>query len=67
MKELNHTSYLFVKKHFAAGQIFVYPFCKSLKEGALRTLNLPLPSFNANNNRSTSALEKREEYSFLQA
>ena len=38
-----------------------------MKEGALPTLNLPRPSANATNNRSTSAIKRREEYSFLQA
>ena len=38
-----------------------------MKEGALPTLNLPRLSANATNNRSTSAIKKREEYSFLQA
>ena len=33
-----------------------------MKEGALPTLNLPRPSAS-----STSTIEKREEYSFLQA
>ena len=55
------------EKNFTADQIYVYPSRKSLKEGALPTLNLPRPSANAINNRSTSAIEKREEYSFLQA
>ena len=55
------------EKHFTADQIYVYPSCKSLKEGALPTLNLPRPSVNATNNRSTSAIEKKEEYSFLKA
>ena len=54
-------------KHFTADQIYVYPSRKSLKEGALPTLNLPRPSANATGNRSTSAIKKREEYSFLQA
>ena len=30
-------------------------------------MNLPPPSANATNNRSTSAIKKREEYLFLQA
>ena len=55
------------EKHFTADQIYVYPSHKSLKEGALSTLNYPRPSANATNNRSTSAIEKRDEYSFLQA
>ena len=59
MKELNHT--------ITADQIYVYPSRKSLKEGALSTLNFPRPSANATNNCSTSAIEKREKYSFLQA
>ena len=50
------------EKHFTADQIYVYPSCKSLKEGALPTLNLPRPSANATNSRSTSAIEKREGY-----
>ena len=54
------------EKHFTADQINVYPSRKSLKEGALLTLNLPRPSANLTNNRSISAIEKREEYSFLQ-
>ena len=59
---------LFVcEKHFTADQIYVYPSRKSLKEGVLPTLNLPRPSANATNNLSTSAFEKIEEYSFLQA
>ena len=53
------------EKHFTADQIYVYPSRISLKEGALPTLNLPRPSANVTNNRSTSAIEKREEYSFL--
>ena len=55
------------EKHFTADQIYAYPSRKSLKEGALPTLNLPRPSANATNNRSTSAIQKREEHSFLQA
>ena len=55
------------EKYFTADQIYVYPSHKSLKEGTLPTLNLPRPSANATNNRSTSAIESREEYSFLQA
>ena len=55
------------EKRFTADQICVYPSRKSLKEGALPTLNLPCPSGNATNSRSTSAIEGREEYSFLQA
>ena len=55
------------EKHFIVDQIYVYPSRKLLKEGALPTLNLLRPSANATNNRSTSAIEKREEYSFLQA
>ena len=55
------------EKRFTADQIYVYPSRKSLKEGALPTLNLPRPSASATNNRSTSTIEKREEYSFLQA
>ena len=47
--------------------MYAYPSRKSLKEGTLPTLTLPRPSANATNNRSTSAIEKREEYSFLQA
>ena len=57
----------FCEKHFTADQVYVYTSRKSLKEAALPTLNLPLPSANATNSRSTSAIEKREEYSFLQA
>ena len=55
------------EKRFTADQICVYSSRKSLKEGALPTLNLPWPSGNATNSRSTSAIEGREEYSFLQA
>ena len=44
------------EKRFTADQIYVYPSRKSLKEGALPTLNLPRPSANATNNRSTSAI-----------
>ena len=55
------------EKHFTADQIYVYPSRESLKEGALLTLNLPRPNANLTNNRSISAIEKREEYSFLQA
>ena len=55
------------EKRFTADQIYVYPSRKSLKEGALPTLNLPWPSGNATNSRSASAIEEREEYSFLQA
>ena len=52
------------ERHFTADQIYVYASRKSLKEGALPTLNLPHPSTNANatNNRSKGAIEKREEY-----
>ena len=57
----------FCEKYFTSDQIILYPSRKSLKEGALPTLNLPRPRANATNNRSTSAIEKREEYSFLQA
>ena len=70
-KSLNETiesHKLFIyEKHFTADKIQVYPSRKSLKEGALPTLNLPRPSASATNNRSTSTIEKREEYSFLQA
>ena len=38
-----------------------------MKEGALPTLNVPRQSANATNNRSTSAIKKRKEYSFLEA
>ena len=37
-----------------------------MKEGALLTLNLSQPSANATNDPSTSAIEKKEEYSYLQ-
>ena len=36
------------ERHFTVDQIYVYSSCKSLKEGALQTLNLPHPSANAN-------------------
>ena len=62
----SHKSFI-SEKHFTADQIYVYPSRKSLKEGALPTLSLPRPSANATNNCSTSTIEKREEYSFLQA
>ena len=50
-------------RRFTVNQIYVYSSRKSLKEGALPTLNLPRPSVNANatNNRSKRAIEKREE------
>ena len=56
------------ERHFAVDQIYVYSSRKSLKEGALPTLNLPRSSANANatNNRSKRAIEKREEYALLQ-
>ena len=47
------------EKHFIVDQIHVYPSRKSLKEGALPTLNLPRPKVNATNNRSTTAIEKK--------
>ena len=34
--------------HYTVDQIYVYPSRKSLKKGALPTLNLPRPSANAN-------------------
>ena len=54
--------------HFTVDEINVYSSRKSLKEGALPTLNLPHPSANANvtNNRTKRATEKREEYALLQ-
>ena len=55
------------EKHFTTDQTYVYPSRKSLKEGALQTLNLSRSSASATNNCSTSAIEKREEYSVLQA
>ena len=59
----SHTLFI-CKRHFTVDQIYVYLSRKSLKEGALPTLNLPRPSANANatNNRSKRAIEKREEY-----
>ena len=56
------------ERHFTADQIYIYSSRKSLKEGALPTLNLPRPSANANatNNRSKRAIEKPEEYALSQ-
>ena len=56
------------ERHFTVDQIYVYSSRKSLKEGALPTLNLPRPSTNANatNNQSKRAIEKREEYALSQ-
>ena len=56
------------ERHFTVDQIYVYSCCKSLKQGALPTLNLPRPSSNANaaNNQSKRAIEKRDEYALLQ-
>ena len=66
-KRLESHKLFICEKHFTADQIYVYPSRKSLKEGTLPTLSLPRPSVNATNNHSTRAIEKREEYSFLQA
>ena len=63
----SHNLYI-CERHFTPDQIYVYPTRKTLKEGALPTLNFPRPSANAVvNNRSTSAIEKREEHLALQA
>ena len=48
---------MYLWKHFNADQIHVIPSRKSLKKGALPTLNLPWPSVNATSNRYTSAIE----------
>ena len=50
------------ERHFTVDQIYVYSSRKSLKGGALLTLDLPRPSANANatNNRSNRAIEKLE-------
>ena len=63
----SHTLFI-CKRHFTVDQIYVYLSRKSLKEGALPTLNLPRPSANANatNNRSKRAIEKPEEYALSQ-
>ena len=66
-QEIESHKLFFCEKYFTADQIYVYPSCKSLKEGALATLNVPRQSANATNNRSTSAVKKRKEYSFLEA
>ena len=68
LNERTESRRLFIcEKHFTSDQIYIYPSRNSLKEGELPTLNLPRPSVNATNNRSTSAIEKKEEYSFLKA
>ena len=56
------------ESHFTVDQIYVYSSRKSLKEGALPTLNLPHLSTNGNvtNNRSKRVIEKCEEYALLQ-
>ena len=55
------------ERHFPPDQIYIYPSPKSLKEGALPTLNLPRPTANASTSaRSTSAIQKREEFLVLQ-
>ena len=56
------------ERYFTVDQICVYSSPKSLKQGALPTLNLPRPSANANtkNNRSKRAIERREEYALSQ-
>ena len=56
------------ERHFTVDQIYVYSSCKSLKEGALPTLNLSRPSANDNttNNPSKRPIEKCEEYALLQ-
>ena len=48
------------ERHFTVDQICVYSSRKSLKEGALPTLNLPRPSSNAGatNNQPKRAIEK---------
>ena len=66
-QEIESHKLFICEKYFTADQIYVYPSCKSLKEGALPTLNIPRQSANATNNRSTSAIKKRKEYSFLEA
>ena len=56
------------ERHITVDNKYVYSNGKSLKEGALPTLNLPRPTANANatNNWSKRAIEKREEYALLQ-
>ena len=56
------------QRHITVDQINVYSSCKSLKESALPTLNLPRPKANANatSNWSKRAIEKCEEYTLLQ-
>ena len=56
------------ERHFNVDQIYVYSSRKSLKEGALPTLNLLRPSADANatNNRSKRAIEKREQCALSQ-
>ena len=55
-ERIESRKFFICEKHFTADQIYVYPSRKSLKEGALPTLNLPRPSASATNNRSTSAI-----------
>ena len=63
----NRINYLFVRDILLSIK-YVYSNGKSLKEGALPTLNLSRPTANANatNNWSKRAIEKREEYALLQ-
>ena len=61
----SHNLYI-CEKHFTPDQIYIYPTPKVLK-AALLTLNFPRQSANAlANNRSTSAIEKKEECIALQ-
>ena len=59
-------SNLFIcEQHFSTDQFYIYPTRKSLKEGALPTLNLPKKSVAVLTSppRSTSSIQKREECS----
>ena len=72
LKERIQSCKLYIcERHFSADQFWIYPSRKTLKEGALPTLNLPQKSFKTSSttcstltSRSSAAIEKREHSLF---
>ena len=65
-KQIESDKIYICERHFSKEQLWIYESKKSLKDGVIPSLNLPVKTvFSPTQQRSTSAIEKREESSLL--
>ena len=65
-KQIESDKLYICERHFSKEQLWIYESKKSLKAGVIPSLNLPVKTvFSTTQQRSTSAIEKREESALL--